>query len=220
MSTTGSINSLSSSHLQSILANAIQAAGLTTNTSNDSLSGIDTSSVSQGSDNGGLSPFAQLMSTLQQLQQSNPTQYTQVTQQIAANLQTAAQTAQSDGNATAVTQLSQLATDFTTASTSGQLPNIQDLAQAMGGQGVGGHHHHHHHSQAAATDSTGDPSASSSSSGSSSSASSAASSTSAAQMLTQLLSALEANATQSDALNPMSIITNTLSSAGVGTSNS
>ncbi len=81
------------------------------------------------------------MNTLQQLQQSNPTNYQQVTQQIATNLQAAAQTAQSEGNTTAANQLNQLATDFTNASTSGQLPNIQDLAQAMGGH----HHHHHHH---------------------------------------------------------------------------
>src|ERR1019366_2800930 len=46
----------------------------------------------------------------------------------------------SDGNTTAATQLNQLATDFTSASKSGQLPSVQDLAQA-----VGGHHHHHHH---------------------------------------------------------------------------
>jgi hypothetical protein len=96
----------------------------------------------QQSDSGQLSPFAQLLSTLQQLQQSNPTEYKQVTQQIATNLQNAAQTATSDGNTSAANQLTQLATDFTTASQSGQLPNISDLAQAIGG---GGHHHHHGH---------------------------------------------------------------------------
>jgi len=39
-------------------------------------------------------------------------------------------------------------------------------------------------------------------------------------MLTQLLAALEGNTTQSDALNPMSIIMSTLSSAGITTSSS
>ena len=72
------------------------------------------------------------MSTLQQLQQSDPTKYQQVTQQIATNLQSAAQTAQAEGNTTAANQLNQLATDFTNASQSGQLPNVQDLAQAIG----------------------------------------------------------------------------------------
>jgi len=51
--------------------------------------------------------------------------------------------AQSQGNSGAAGQLTQLASDFTTASQTGQLPNLQDLAQAVGGSG-GGHHHHHH----------------------------------------------------------------------------
>jgi hypothetical protein len=209
---TNSINGLSSSYLQSILGSALQNAGVT---NKNGASG--TSSVSGFSDNGGLSPFAQIMSTLQQLQQSNPTQYAQVTKQIATNLQTAAQTAQSEGNTTAASQLNQLATDFNTASTSGQLPNIQDLAQALGGQAVGGHHHHHHHhAQAASSDSSSDASTSSTAS----SASTSGDSTSgASQMLSQLLSAIQGSGSQNDALNPMSIIMSTLSSAGIATSN-
>jgi hypothetical protein len=208
---TGSVNNLSSSYLQSILTNAVQAAK--SSTGNSSLSGIGTTSLSQGSDSTALSPFAQVMSTLQQLQQSNPTQYAQVTKQIATNLETAAQTAQSQGNTTAASQLNQLATDFNTASTSGQLPNVQDLAQAMGAQGQGGvsgHHHHHHHSEAASSDSSSDPTASSSTSASSTSSS----------LLSQLLSAYQGSSAQSDALNPESIIMNTLSSAGITTGNS
>lgn len=209
---TGSVNNLSSSYLQSIVTNAVQAAK--GSSGNSSLSGIGATSLSQGPDSTALSPFAQVMSTLQSLQQSNPTQYAQVTKQIATNLQTAAQTAQSQGNTTAASQLNQLATDFNTASTSGQLPNVQDLAQAMGAQGQGGvsgHHHHHHHSEAASTDSSSDPTASGSTSASSSTSSS---------LLSQLLSAYQGNATQSDALNPESIIMNTLSSAGITTGTS
>jgi hypothetical protein len=142
------------------------------------------------------------MSTLQQLQQSNPTEYQQVTQQIATNLQSAAQTAQADGNSTAASQLNQLATDFTNASTSGQLPNVQDLAQA-----IGGGHHHHHHVHAAPADS-GNNSSDNGSSGTSSSG--------ASQTLSQLLSSVQANSTSSDSLNPMTIILNTLASAGIG----
>jgi hypothetical protein len=202
---TNSINGLSSSYLQSVLGSALQDAGVRNNNG-----ATGTSSVSRFSDNGGLSPFAQIMSTLQQLQQSNPAQYAQVTKQIATNLQTAAQTAQSDGNTTAASQLTQLATDFNTASTSGQLPNIQDLAQALGGQAVGGHHHHHHHhAQAASSDSSTASSASTSSD----------STSGASQMLSQLLSAIQGSGSQNDALNPMSIIMNTLSSAGIATSN-
>ena len=92
----------------------------------------------QQPDSGQLSSFAQLVSELEQLQQTNPAEYTQVTQKIAANLQTAAQSAQSGGNTTAATQLNQLATDFSNASATGQLPNFQDLAQAVGGRN--GHH--------------------------------------------------------------------------------
>jgi hypothetical protein len=186
----GFINNLSSNYLQSVLNNAVQSSGLTANTN-----GI-TSPTALQPDNQQLSPFGQLLSTLQQLQQSDPSKYQQVTQQIATNLQSAAQTAQADGNSVAATQLNQLATDFSNASQSGQLPNIQDLAQAS----QSGHAHHHHghghgHSASADPDST--------------------SSTSSSQTLDQLFSTLQANGAPNDPLNPMAIIFNTLSSAGI-----
>src|SRR5580698_3647743 len=189
---TSSINNLSSSYLQSFLNTALQSAGLTTNTTGNTSGAAATSAASSSQ----LSPFAQLLNTLQQLQQSNPTQYQQVTQQIANNLQTAAQTATSEGNTTAASQLTQLSTDFTNASTSGQLPNIQDLAQAIGG----GHHHHHHHASSGDSDSDSTTSTSST----------ATASSSANQTLSQALAAFEANSAQNNALNPMSIIENTL----------
>jgi hypothetical protein len=148
------------------------------------------------------------MSTLQQLQLSNPAQYQQVTQQIATNLQTAAQTATSDGNTTAATQLNQLATDFTNASQSGQLPDVQDLAQAVGG----GHHHHHHHHAASAT-SGSDGSSGTTTTGTTTTGTSSSSDIS--QLLSQIQAAFQANATQNDSLDPASIIFNTLNSAGV-----
>jgi hypothetical protein len=176
-----------SSYLQSVLSSTLQGAGLTSNTS--------ASSIQSASDNSQLSPFVQVMNTLQQLQESDPTKYQQVTQQIATNLQAAAQTAQSGGNTTAATQLNQLATDFTNASTSGQLPNIQDMAQAMSG-----HHHHHHHHSSATTSSN--------------------SSSSSSSTLDQLLASFQAGAAQNDSLDPMSIILNTLSNSGIGVSSS
>jgi len=91
----------------------------------DTTSQTSIASPIQQSDGSQLSPFAQLPSNLQQLQQTNPTKYQQVTQQIATNLQSTAQAAQSQGNASAANQLSQLATDFTTASTSGQHPTFR-----------------------------------------------------------------------------------------------
>jgi hypothetical protein len=198
-----SINSLASSYLQSILGTALQATGLSGKSTSSSVSG-----ASGQSDSGQLSPFAQLMSTLQQLQQSNPAEYQQVTQQIAGNLQSAAQTATADGNTSAASQLTQLATDFTTASQSGQLPNVSDLAQAIGG---GGHHHHHGH-HASSSDSSTDSSSTSSTS--------STTSTSSTSPLQQLLAAFESNATQNESLNPLSIITNTLASAGITATNS
>jgi hypothetical protein len=201
----GSVTNLGS-YLQSILGTALQGTGLTSNTTGNSPSSISSLLQTQP-DNGQLSPFAQLMSTLQQLQQSNPTEYKQVTQQIATNLQNAAKTATADGNTSAASQLTQLATDFTNASQSGQLPNIQDLAQAVGG---GGHHHHHHHGHAAASSSSTDSSSSSTSTSSTSTAS-----TGSTSPLDQLLAAFQANSSQNDALNPMSIIMNTLSSSGI-----
>jgi hypothetical protein len=193
MGSISSINNLSNTYLQSILSSALQNSSSAANSS----STTGASSVTSQSENGRLSPFAQLMSTLQQLQESNPTEYKQVTQQIATNLQNAAKTATADGNSTQATQLNQLATDFTSASQSGQLPNMQDLAQA-----IGGGHHHHRHSHAAASDAD-------------SSSSSTTSSSTTSNQLSQLLAAFQANSTQNEATNPMAIIMNTLSSAGI-----
>jgi hypothetical protein len=185
------INNAPGSYLPSVLSTTLQGA-ITTNTTGNGVTGIDASP-----DNGQLSPFGQLMSTLQRIQQSDPTKYAQVTQQIASNLQSAAQTAQAEGNSTAANQLNQLATDFTNASKSGQLPNIQDLAHAIGG------HHHHHHAHHASTDSDNN----------------SATSGSASQTPSQLLPALQSNGAGNTSLNPMTIVLNTLSKAGFNASN-
>jgi hypothetical protein len=194
----GSINTLSSSYLQSILSDLQQTGSTSNSPANGNTTNGLTSSVGSSSDNSQLSPLAQVLSTLQQLQQSDPTEYQQLTGQIATNLQTAAQTASADGNTAAANQLNQLATDFTNASQSGQLPNIQDLAQAIGG----GHHHgHHHHSEAASSDTDSDTT------------------TTSTQTQSQVVSSLFGNITsQTSSLNPLSIIQNTLSSAGIGSS--
>jgi hypothetical protein len=199
----GSINQISSSYLQSIFGAALPSIGLT-NTTGGAQS-VSSLSSAAPQDNSQLSPFADIMSTLQQIQQTNPSEYQQLTQQIATNLQTAAQTAQSNGNSTAAIQLNQLSIDFKNASQNGQLPNVQDLAQAIGG------HHHHHHVHAASANSDADSSANSGSGGNASS--------SPQQALSQFLSAMQSSGTQSDALNPMAIILNTLTNAGFSTSN-
>jgi hypothetical protein len=86
-------------------------------------------SPAPGSDSGRLSSFARLITTLQQLQQSSPGRFQEVTRQIAADLKTAAQSAQTAGNTPAAYRLSQLAADFGSASASGQFPNLENLAQ-------------------------------------------------------------------------------------------
>jgi hypothetical protein len=129
---TNSVSSLTNNnYLELLLSSALQTSGASAKTNNFISSAA--LPAGQNSDASQLSPFAQILSTLQQLQQSNPTEYATVTQQISTNLQTAAQTDTADGNTSGASQLTQLASDFSTASTSGQLPNISDLAKAIGG---------------------------------------------------------------------------------------
>jgi hypothetical protein len=179
---TNSVNSLSSTYLQQILDAAL--GGVNNNQSSNLLTVPTTGTAGTQPDNGQLSPFAQIASSLQQLQQSNPTEYQQVTAAIATNLTTAAQTAATDGNTNAAGTLTQLASDFTSASQNGQLPNLQDLAQATGG--TSGHHHHHHGGGHR-------------SSGTTSSSTSSTSGTTGSQ----------------SSLNPLNIIFQTLSNAGL-----
>lgn len=209
---TSSINNLTDSYLQSILGSALQGTGLSSNsTSSNGISGIS----NQSQDSGQLSPLAKVLSSLQNLQESNPTEYQQVTQQIAANLQTAAQAATNEGNSTAANQLNQLSKDFTTASQTGQLPNISDLAQVIGGGGGGHHRHHHGGHHASSSSSSTDSTSTSSSTGSTTSTS-----TNSPSPLDQLLAAFQANATQKESLNPLSIISSTLANAGITSTNS
>ncbi|HYA17894.1 MAG TPA: hypothetical protein VEF06_10525 [Bryobacteraceae bacterium] len=182
-----SVSPLSGNYLQQIALQ--QLLGIQTPGNN--VNGATATGSAQSSDSNQLSPFAQLLNTLQQLQESNPTQYQQVTQQISTNLQSAAQTAQQQGNTSLANELNQLANDFSTASQTGQLPNISDLAQAVGG----GHHHHHHHHASSSSSSSSDSDSSSSS-----------------QSLSQLFSA---GSTQTGALNPLNIINATLVNAGI-----
>jgi hypothetical protein len=200
------INNLSSYYLQQVFASALQKRG-----SSDSTTAITSPPQS---DSAQLSPFAQLVSALQQLQQSNPTEYAQVTQQIATDLQNAAQTAEAQGNTGAANQLGQLATDFTNASQTGQLPDLQDLAAAIGS---GGGHHSHHHAEGSRTSTSGTSSSSNSSSADSTIGT-------PSQELSQLISSLfqtnDSQSTQNSPLNAGAIILQNLSSAGINVASS
>lgn len=97
MSTT-SINNLAS-NLTTLIEEMQRQSPANTNSTNV-LSALESTSSAEQSDNGQLSPLAQVLGTLQELQQSNPTEYASVTSQISTNLQKAAQTATSEGNTT------------------------------------------------------------------------------------------------------------------------
>jgi hypothetical protein len=154
---TSAITNLSGSYLEQALVGALQSITGNTTTPARTTTGA-TGATSSQSDSSRLSPFAQLVSGLQQLQQADPSEYKQFTAQVATNLQSEAQTVQAQSPGTAA-QLTQLAADFTGASQTGQLPNLQDLAEAVGGGGSGaaggghGGHHHHHHSESSTSSS-------------------------------------------------------------------
>lgn len=190
-----SLSNVTDPYLQSLISNAASGATTNSNTIDPSSLALPQESTPQ------LSPLAQVLSTLQQLQQSDPTEYQQVTAQIATNLQNAAQTATANGNSSQASQLNQLASDFKSASQNNTLPNIQDLAQAA--HGAHGHHHHHH-VESSPSDSSG-TAGNSTSNGSSTDPS-------------QFISAFLANATSptaSQSLDPLSIINNTLAGANL-----
>jgi hypothetical protein len=195
----GPLFNLASGYIEQLLGKTVNGSSSASTSATGS-----TSSPTGTSDGNQLSPFAQILSTLQQLQQSNPAQYQQVTQQISTKLQSAAQSATASGDTSLASELTQLSTDFSNASTSGQIPNIQDLAQA-----IGGHGHHHHHG--------GGGSANSGAASSSSSSSTSDSSTTSANLsqYIQSLTALQNSGSATGSLNPLSIISSALTSAGV-----
>lgn len=194
----GPIVNLAGGYIHSLVMGAVHGlSGHASSTKTTGASGASASSVAQ--DTNQLSPFAQLLGILQQLQQSSPAQYQQVTQQISSNLRTGAQSATAAGNTSLASQLTQLSADFHNASASGQVPNVQDLAQAIGG----GHHHGHHSGSSSATP----PSAATNSS-----------TTNAGGNLSQLLQSLnlsQAGTSANPSLSALSIIDNTLSGAGI-----
>ena len=199
----GPLINLASGYIQSLFSSPAVGSSSTNTSANTTSAGLGSTSGTQ--DTNQLSPFAQVLGSLQQLQQSNPSQYQQVTQQISNNLQTASQSATANGNTGLASELTQLSSDFKNASTSGQLPNVQDLAQAIGG----GHHGHHHHGGGSPGGSTTASSGTSATTGSSDSASSGLS------QLIQSLNSSQTGTIANNSLNPLSIIDNTLSGAGI-----
>lgn len=89
-------------------------------------------------DNVKLSPLGQLIGTLQHLEKTDPTKFAQVTELIATNLQTAAATAQTQGNSAEAEQLTALAADFSSVSRSGQFSTLVQHLTQVANEGVGG----------------------------------------------------------------------------------
>lgn len=93
-----------------------------------------------GSDGSTISPQADLMNKLKQLQETDPAEFKAVTQQISDQLKTEA------GNATGsqADSLNKMSANFAAASSSGTMAALQPQQGAQSGSS-GGHHHHHHH---------------------------------------------------------------------------
>jgi hypothetical protein len=117
-----SLSDLSRQHMLSILGY--------NSTGQSSQAGVG-ASLAASKNGGQLSPFAQILAQMQQVEQANPAQYSKMTQQISTNLLAASSSAQIRGNSTLAGQLTALSKDFAAASQTGQIPNVNDLASAM-----------------------------------------------------------------------------------------
>jgi hypothetical protein len=121
--------------ITSIFPSFLSPAVSTAATANNATSAF---SVQQQADSPNLSPAAQFLNQLQQLQTQSPQQFQAAISQITGQLQQAAATASSNGNTTQANQLTQLAKSFQNAANGGPIPTAQQLEQA----GLSGHHHH------------------------------------------------------------------------------
>ena len=86
-----------------------------------------------------ISPTANFLSQLDQVQQQSPAQYSNVATSIATQLQADAAAALKNGNTAQASTLTQLATEFQSSAQTGQVPSAQVLQKALG------EHHGHHH---------------------------------------------------------------------------
>ncbi len=92
---------------------------------------------SVATDSAQLSPMADLLNQLQQLQQTDPDKFKSVMSSIADTLKTDAQSA----TGPQAQRLNALADKFSQAAQTGQMPDLQPKGQP----GASGHHQHHHH---------------------------------------------------------------------------
>ena len=88
---------------------------------------VNPSTTTPATDTSAISPAAVVLNQLSQLQQQNPNQFSQVLTQITDRLNQVAQNASNSGDSQKAAQVSQLATSFENAASSGQLPTVQQL---------------------------------------------------------------------------------------------
>jgi hypothetical protein len=119
------------SQVLSLFSGGSSTSNTSTATSTDPLP------IPGSSGNVDLSQAAQIFKKLQDLSQSNPNQFKQLTAKIATDLQSEAQKA----TGSAQTFLSNLASQFNSASQTGSTSSLQPQTASPGG-----HHHGHHHS--------------------------------------------------------------------------
>ena len=173
----------------------------------DSLAGTtSTSSGTLPTDSSKLSPFSLAAAALQHLQQSDPAKYQVVTGQIATNLKTSGQDAAADGYPIVADVFNKLSTDFSTASSTGQLPTFPDLAKLA-------HPHPGHRVHGTPASPTTPIDSDSGSTSDPASTTPSTSADSASPATNQLLASLQANQTNSS--NPTNVILSTLDSAGI-----
>ncbi len=113
----------------------------TTTSTGSSSSAIQTDADPQ------ISGAAKFLNVLQLLATSNPTEFKQITSQISNQLTQAATDAKSQGDTTDASQLTNLASQFNTASQTGQLPSslLNQSSQTSATGTTSAHHGHHHH---------------------------------------------------------------------------
>lgn len=119
---------LSTAYLRELRGNALESTGVAAMSS--AYGAHDGGSGAQ-SDSSELSPLAHLAGLLEELRESDRARYKDVTARIAANLRAAAQAGGQGGNL-----LNRLAADFMTASETGEMPDLDDLAEATRERGI------------------------------------------------------------------------------------
>lgn len=134
------VHGVNISALSNILPSLFQTGMSSSNANRSNAASPVSTSLAQDASST-ISPLANFLSQLQQLDQQNPTEFKQVAANIGQQLTTEATAAEAQGNTAQANQLNQLASVFNSSAQTGQVPNAQQLQQG----GFSGHHHHHHH---------------------------------------------------------------------------